>query len=66
MYIQYRFNAMSLSQLMHTRVQGGVFMCAKGSTRVCEGKYSHVRGESHNCVSRNTHVPRAFRVYDDS
>ena len=40
--------------------------CARGSTRVYEGKRSRVRGESHNCISRNTHVLRAFRVYDDS
>ena len=48
--------------------------CARNQcTLVCEGKYSRVRGEalacareSHNCVSRNTRVLRAFRVYDNS
>ena len=61
----YRFNATSRSQLIHTRVRGGALACARGSTRMCEGKHLRVRGESHDCVSRNTHVLRVFHVYDD-
>ena len=51
---------------MHTCVRGGAFACARRSTHVCEGKHSHVQGESYDCVSRNTRVARAFTVYDDS
>ena len=71
--LRYRFNAMLHSQLMHTRVLGEAHTCARGNTHVCEGKYSCVRGKAltcvrgiTHCVSRNTRVPSAFRVYDDS
>ena len=64
--VRYRFNAKSRSQLMHMRVQGGALTCARGSPCMCEGKHLRVRGESHDCVSRNVHVPRAFRVHDNS
>ena len=60
--VRYRFNATSRLQLMHTHVQGGALACARGSPYVCEGKHLRVRGESHDCVSRNTRVLRAFRV----
>ena len=65
MCVWYRFNAMSCSQLMHTRVRERALACASESTRLCKGKHSRVQGESYDCVSGNTCVPRVFHVYDN-
>ena len=65
MCVWYRFNAMSCSQLMHTRVRERALACASESTRLCKGKHLCVQGESYDCVSGSTCVPRVFHVYDN-